>query len=32
MPERVAAIDVGSNAIRFFAAESDEREGFHVVA
>jgi len=31
MPERVAAIDVGTNAIRFFAAESDERQGFHVV-
>ncbi|MGO9309071.1 MAG: HD domain-containing protein [Spirochaetia bacterium] len=31
MPERVAAIDVGTNAIRFYAAESDEREGFHVV-
>ncbi|MGA2640375.1 MAG: Ppx/GppA phosphatase family protein [Spirochaetia bacterium] len=31
MPERVAAIDVGTNAIRFFAAESDERGGFHVV-
>ena len=32
MPERVAAIDVGSNAIRFFAAEADEGPGFHVVA
>ncbi len=32
MPERVAAIDVGTNAIRFFAAETDGREGFHVVA
>jgi exopolyphosphatase / guanosine-5'-triphosphate,3'-diphosphate pyrophosphatase len=31
MPERVAAIDVGSNAIRFFAAEADGREGFHVL-
>jgi exopolyphosphatase/guanosine-5'-triphosphate,3'-diphosphate pyrophosphatase len=32
MPERVAAIDVGSNAIRFFAAEPDDRGGFHVVS
>ena len=32
MPERVAAIDVGTNAIRFSAAEADEREGFRVVA
>ena len=32
MPERVAAIDVGSNAIRFFAAEPDGRDGIHVLA
>lgn len=31
MPERVAAIDVGTNAIRFFAVESDDHEGMHVV-
>ena len=31
MPERVGAIDVGTNAIRFVAAEADEREGFRVV-
>ena len=31
MPERVAAIDVGSNAIRFFAVEPDGGEGFRVV-
>ncbi len=31
MPERVAAIDVGTNAIRFFAAESDGAGGFHVI-
>jgi exopolyphosphatase / guanosine-5'-triphosphate,3'-diphosphate pyrophosphatase len=31
MPERVAAIDVGSNAIRFFAAEPDDREGLRVL-
>jgi exopolyphosphatase/guanosine-5'-triphosphate,3'-diphosphate pyrophosphatase len=31
MPERVAAIDVGTNAIRFLAAESDDWDGFHVV-
>ena len=31
MPERVAAIDVGTNAIRFFAAETDGRDGFHVL-
>jgi exopolyphosphatase/guanosine-5'-triphosphate,3'-diphosphate pyrophosphatase len=31
MPERVAAIDVGSNAIRFMAAESDGKGGMRVV-
>jgi exopolyphosphatase/guanosine-5'-triphosphate,3'-diphosphate pyrophosphatase len=29
---RVAAIDVGTNAIRFLAVESDGGEGFHVLA
>ena len=31
MPERVAAIDVGTNAIRFTAAETDDGDSFHVM-
>jgi len=31
MPERVASIDVGSNAIRFLAAVPDAGEGFHAL-
>ena len=32
MPQRVAAVDVGSNAIRFFVVESDGRPDFLVLA